>query len=316
MNLFASIDIGTHSAQLLIAGLLVQDQNTQIIPKSESIHSVKLGLEMSAENPFIAQSSLERLKTALLDFRKTIHFTGAQLKCIVLTQACRQAQNQDEVLQIIRDIFSFEAQIISGELESMWCWQAIAHLHQTQDFVMIDVGAGSTEISDGTFWLSHPEGALSLSAEHGVIPNENLHKILIKKFKDYALKNCFKKKLYLSGGSAAILGALILDLKSEDIENSDKTTSSQKLEGLEISLDDIQMTITRLSQISADLRAQLPGLGSGRSHIIIPGLFMIRALVQFFQPTQILLSVQGLCLGALVHSLGLNQGDTHVINEN
>jgi exopolyphosphatase/guanosine-5'-triphosphate,3'-diphosphate pyrophosphatase len=71
------------------------------------------------------------------------------------------------------------------------------------------------------------------------------------------------------------------------------------IEGLEMSIADLEAVTTRISNLSKELRAMPPGLENGRSDVIICGLFWLRSLLEKLRVETFRISTAGLRFGLL-----------------
>ncbi|HSQ42656.1 MAG TPA: phosphatase, partial [Fibrobacteraceae bacterium] len=265
----ASIDIGSHSSLLLIADWAETPEGLRLEPRVQKMEVIRLGEALHDENP-IPMERLKELTSVLTHFRQTLHALGANLQRVVMTEAVRRAPNAEEVISLVESVLWIKPEILEGVEEAKLSWAAVAHWHGV-DLVTIDVGGGSTEISQGRDFLSIPVGALRLKNQMGVIPGPEYKKWCKETFAGFDLKPFAKRPVTLVGGTAVALAILHLNLQQYEWN---------QLEGLDLGMDDLEKVIQRLCNLSKELRAQLPGLDHGRSEVVICGLFWIRSLLE------------------------------------
>ncbi|MDR2732065.1 MAG: hypothetical protein LBB36_02485 [Fibromonadaceae bacterium] len=280
----ASIDIGSHSAVLLVAkkeesGLKALVQKIEVCRLGEDIHATG---EISAER-------LESLCEILAGFRALAHSLGAELKVAAMTEAIRKAKNQEEVLQKTEKVLWVKPRIVSGEEEAELSYKAVSNVYG-QNILTIDVGGGSTELSNGKNFLSVPTGALALYEQMGAIPGPEYKKWAKDFFRELNLKPFAKRDSYFVGGTAVALGMLAKEMQNFD---------ANALEGQTIFVADIERIIIHLSNLSKELRNSMPGLEQGRGDVIICGLYWIRSLCEKLKIDSIKISTLGLRFGLL-----------------
>jgi exopolyphosphatase/guanosine-5'-triphosphate,3'-diphosphate pyrophosphatase len=286
-KLYASVDIGSNSSILLIAAM---GDDGKLQSKLQKNEVCRLG---DLQNGQISTARLEQLKVILRRFRQSIHNTGAKLEAVVMTEAVRRAENQDHILNIVKDSLWQDAQILSEEQEALLGWQAIAGSYGNE-CITLDVGGGSSEISNGDDFLSLPQGALNLTKRFGSLPSPELEAFFQEEWANIDWKAFQQKKLFLIGGTATALAMLIHNLQHFEEET---------LENSSFNLEQMDQAISRLSNLSDEIRSQLPGLEQGRGEIIICGLRLLRWLCQQLNPTEIHYSTQGLRFGVLYNAL-------------
>jgi exopolyphosphatase/guanosine-5'-triphosphate,3'-diphosphate pyrophosphatase len=285
----ASIDIGSHSTLLLIADWDQVGGKARLMPKVQKVEVVRLGEDLHSTGT-ISPERIAELVSVLTTFRQTAHALGARIDRVVMTEAVRKAGNQAEVLEAVEKALWIKPEILAGEDEARLSWAAVAHWHGSEQLT-IDVGGGSTELSQGRTFLSIPIGALRLKNEMGVIPGPEYKKWSKETFAGLELKPYAKMPVTLVGGTAVALGMLHLGLSKFD---------GSILEGLELSMEELDKVITRISDLSKELRTQLPGLENGRSEVIICGLFWIRSLLEKLKAERFRISTLGLRFGVLL----------------
>ncbi len=288
--LYATVDIGSNSALLLVATVVDGKLNT----KFQQIGTCQLGRGVEGEDDVAGQESIKKTKKVLIKFRQTINNLGAQLVKVVLTEATRRAKNKNEILTLVRDTLMFEPDIISGQEEALWTWESIRNHYEIDDFISLDIGAGSTEICDGEQSISLPLGALDLKGKFGKIPADDIKEFIDAILQGQELECYKKKKIFLIGGTATAL-AMIDTGQTEFI--------IEKVEGHECGRHSVKEWINKLGNMSNEIRDQLPGLDENRSEIMIPGLHVIERCYAALGSDTATISTLGLRYGALLKSI-------------
>lgn len=302
--LYASIDVGTNSALLLIAQVqseTLADESTRprLEPKLEKLYSVRLGEDLKADTQEIevSESTYQRLKEAMVSFRQVIHNLGAELLAVTFTEALRKAGNRSEILDRVNQIFELhqvEAKLLSGPEEAFGSWLGIAHYYNRLEFVSLDIGAGSTELSTREDRISIPVGALRISQEFGPIPSDQIRDWILGQTEEVPWDTYKQLPVYLCGGTATALAALNLKLETWD---------GTAVEAYPVDHSLLQRTTMRLSDLSADVRNALPGLDKGRGELIIPGLRILEVYLEKITPEVCRVTNLGLRYGILVQIL-------------
>jgi len=270
----ASIDIGSNSVILLVAKK--EGENVKALVQKVSV--CKLG-----------EDSIETLCEILTRYRGIAHSLGAQIKAVAMTEAMRKAENQEEILQAVERVVWIKPRIITGEEEAELSYKAVSKIYG-EDILTVDIGGGSTELSNGKKFLSIPVGALYLYRKMGAMPGPEYKKWAKDFFKEINFKPYSKRESYFVGGTAVALGMLACEMQTYDAE---------ALEGRSIFVADIERVIIHLSNLSKELRNALPGLEQGRGDIIICGLYWMRSLCEKLKIDSIKISTLGLRFGLL-----------------
>ncbi|MCQ2108143.1 MAG: phosphatase [Fibrobacter sp.] len=287
-KLIATVDIGSHSCLMLIAAF----EEGKLVPKLQKAEVCRLGEDVYSEDGEpcpISEKKIKELCDIMVKFRMDLHALGANLQAVVMTEAMRRASNQEEVLDAVEKAIWVRPQIISGEQEGKLTYRSVKEWHG-EDIVTVDIGGGSTELSNGETTFSIPVGALKMFKEMGPIPGPEYKKFVKEAFKDVSFKGMTKKQVFLIGGTGTALAMVYLDKQQFDYK---------AIEGLELTIRDLEAVTTRISNLSKELRAMLPGLENGRHEVIICGLFWLKSLLEKLRVESFKISTAGLRFGLL-----------------
>ena len=313
-KLIATVDIGSHSCILLIAAFesstLSASSGTEsptettdakdaepaevsadqkvLVPKLQKVEVCRLGEDIY-ECGKITEKRIRELEAIMTKFRMDLHALGANLKAAVMTEAMRNAENPDEVIAAVEKTLWMKPRIISGEEEGKLTYRSVKEWHG-EGIVTIDIGGGSTELSNGDTTFSIPVGALKMFKAMGPIPGPEYKKFVKETFKEVSFKGMTKKPVYLIGGTGTALAMVYLNKQQFDYK---------AIEGLELSISDLDAVTTKISNLSKELRAMLPGLENGRHEVIICGLFWLKSLLEKLRVETFKISTAGLRFGLL-----------------
>ena len=327
-KLIATVDIGSHSCILLIAAFeelplstgstgsptlsgtespaeAIASKDTEpaevsaekgdgtaprkvLVPKLQKVEVCRLGEDIY-EHGKITEKRMKELEAIMTKFRMDLHALGANLKAAVMTEAMRNAENPDEVIAVVEKALWIKPRIISGEEEGKLTYRSVKEWHG-DGIVTIDIGGGSTELSNGANTFSIPVGALKMFKAMGPIPGPEYKKFVKETFKEVSFKGMTKKPVYLIGGTGTALAMVYLNKQQFDYK---------AIEGLELSINDLDAVTTRISNLSKELRAMLPGLENGRHEVIICGLFWLKSLLEKLRVETFKISTAGLRFGLL-----------------
>ena len=294
-KLIATVDIGSHSCILLIAAFEDAPATEEgaaprkvLVPKLQKIEVCRLGEDIY-EHGAITEKRMKELEAIMTKFRMDLHALGANLKAAVMTEAMRNAENPDEVIAVVEKALWIKPRIISGEEEGKLTYRSVKEWHG-DGIVTIDIGGGSTELSNGDTTFSIPVGALKMFKAMGPIPGPEYKKFVKETFKEVSFKGMTKKPVYLIGGTGTALAMVYLNKQQFDYK---------AIEGLELSISDLDAVTTRISNLSKELRAMLPGLENGRHEVIICGLFWLKSLLEKLRVETFKISTAGLRFGLL-----------------
>ncbi len=259
-----------------------------LVPKLQKVEVCRLGEDIY-EYGKITPERIHELVQIMTKFRMDLHALGADLKAVAMTEAMRKAENPDEVIEAVEKAVWVKPRVITGEEEGKLTYRSVKEWHGTGN-VTIDIGGGSTELSNGETTFSIPVGALKMFKAMGPIPGPEYKKFIKETFKELSFKGMTKKPVYLIGGTGTALAMVFLNKQVFDYK---------AIEGLEMSLSDLEAVTTRITNLSKELRAMLPGLENGRHEVIICGLFWLRSLLEKLRVETFKISTAGLRFGLL-----------------
>ena len=147
---FATIDLGTNTALLLVAER-EQGGFKAILERAEI---TRLGQGVDASR-LLKPEAMRRSAEAIAEYARLAADLGVEPKDIaaVTTSAARDAQNSDELIALVRALAGVELEIIPGETEAALTYVgATADLDVSEDatLAVFDIGGGSSELILGT----------------------------------------------------------------------------------------------------------------------------------------------------------------------
>jgi len=145
---YAAIDIGSNAVRLLIADLT--DNDGIISFKKNTLIRVPLRLGDNAFlDQFISDKKAEDLLKTMQAFKNLMDVYKVTDYMACATSALREAENGQELVKKIKEKTDLNLEIVEGEREAHIIYSS--HIEQTLDrkknYLYIDVGGGSTELS-------------------------------------------------------------------------------------------------------------------------------------------------------------------------
>mgnify|MGYP006288535887 CR=1 FL=1 len=143
---FATIDIGTNTAQLLV----VERDGDALRRRHAAERFVRLGEGVDASGR-IGDAAQGRLLETLREHRQTAREHGAEQIVVAGTSALRDAANREGVRTRVRRELRLNVQLLSGQQEAAWSFAAACAAFDdlTGPCLVVDVGGGSTELVAG-----------------------------------------------------------------------------------------------------------------------------------------------------------------------
>ena len=145
---YAAIDIGSNAVRLLIADII--ENNGSISFKKNTLIRVPLRL---GDDAFLNQHISDKKATDLIKsmqaFRNLMDVYKVQEYLAFATSAMREAKNGDDVVARVKEEARIDLEIIAGQKEAkiIYASHAEQNIDKTKNYLYIDVGGGSTELS-------------------------------------------------------------------------------------------------------------------------------------------------------------------------
>ncbi len=145
--LFASIDVGSNAARLLISEIVEKEDNVSIKKHTFVRVPLRLGLDVF-ESGFISENKINKLITTLLAFKSIIEVNDIKYYRACATAAMREAKNNSEIIKKIKKEIGLNLEVIDGieEARIVSLNNSVLGNSDKKITMFIDVGGGSTEI--------------------------------------------------------------------------------------------------------------------------------------------------------------------------
>jgi len=303
----AIIDIGSNSIRLVIylkrhSGAYAELYNFKEVARLSSHINEKQEL---------TEKGIHNLVQTLNRLHKILLFHEADEIIPVATAAIRNASNQIEILQAIKDNNLFDIKVLSGYEEAYYGYLAVVNSTNLDTGITIDIGGGSTEITlfkhgQLLHYHSFPFGAITL--KQSFMKGNQLSFVERKELSHY-LQEEFQSLPWLHqtnnypvigiGGSARNL-ALIHQRK--------RNYPLAGLHQYQVPYDDVVMLNNMLQAQTVDERLQIDGLSKDRVDIIIPASEAIRTLMEVTSSPLFIMSNKGLRDGIFLEKLLQERG--------
>jgi exopolyphosphatase/guanosine-5'-triphosphate,3'-diphosphate pyrophosphatase len=268
----AVVDIGTNSTRLLVAdvdggGLSELDRRTTV---------TRLGDRLEASGR-LADSAMERVSTALSEYRAAIDRHGAERVVAVATSAMRDAANGPRFRDEIERRFGIDARTISGDEEARLTFLgATAGRDLGAHTLVIDIGGGSTEFvtgrpgADPGFHVSTRMGSVRQTERHlhGDPPTRDELAALaadVNSIVDAGVPAPVREPVETGiavAGTATSLAAIDQELDPYDPE---------RVHGYRLGLATCERLLGRLAELPLERRRELRGLHPDRAPTIVAG---------------------------------------------
>ncbi len=299
----AIVDLGTNTFNLLIAE--VSDTGFKTVHKEKK--AVKLG-KSGINSGMIAPDAYRRGLTAMNYYSETIEQFKVDKIIAAATSAMRDSKNASEFISEVKQTTGIEIEVISGEKEAQLIQQGVAITlpSNIQDYVIMDIGGGSTEFiiikNNKTVWSKSYDLGVSrlldwLKPENPISPENiqtlqtRLNKELVELYKNIATHQV--KTLIGSSGSFDSIHDMLAS------KNESRATSDE-LDFSEISLDEINQQHSTLLASTLAERLEMDGLVQMRADMMVISSIEIHTVLEKCTIEKVYRSAYALKEGLLV----------------
>ncbi|MBW1703884.1 MAG: hypothetical protein JRJ86_01805 [Deltaproteobacteria bacterium] len=308
----ASIDIGSHTARLLIAEKSGPQGVLRPLIRKRGYIRLSEGFDRSGKR-IIQPDAIDRTLNVLKGFSHSLETFDVGSVNAVATGLFREAVNRDEFLDRIYERTGIRVRTITGDEEGLLTGKGVLNALNIRKgpFLIFDLGGGSTE------FLSDAEGARmvkSIPIGAGILtqaylksdPPEKEEINELTRHIDQSLEE-FLSEPYVNGdnilivgtgGTVTALGSMLHRISVEDI-------TPERINGLTLTRAQIEALFDRLRNLTIEERSKLPGLDPGRAGVIAAGSLVVVRILHFFKSVQLTVSMSDLLEGILLTCLNL-----------
>lgn len=291
----AIIDIGTNSVRLLLAE---KDEKEEWKILKKDLRSTRLGEGMT-DKAYIGKGPQERTLKAIEKFAAAARLEGADEIFAYGTSIMRDAANGPAFSDEVTSAVGIPVRILSGKEEAYYSYIGAAGTSGVVTSV-VDIGGGSTEICMGfgtDIGMRHSFrlGCVRCSKQFDTTTPRGvaeLKKHCFDLFRHTELMQSVKnvKRWIGVGGTVTSMAAMLQELEVYD---------SAKVQDFVIHQDDVNRMLKKLCAMSYDDKCHLTGLMPERADIIVAGVAILDALMEYFALPEIIVSDRDLSEGLL-----------------
>lgn len=291
----AIIDIGTNSVRLLLAE---KDEKEEWKILKKDLRSTRLGEGMT-DKAYIGKGPQERTLKAIEEFAAAARLEGADEIFAYGTSIMRDAANGPAFSDEVTSAVGIPVRILSGKEEAYYSYIGAAGTSGVVTSV-VDIGGGSTEICMGfgtDIGMRHSFrlGCVCCSKQFDTTTPRGvaeLKKHCFDLFRHTELMQSVKnvKRWIGVGGTVTSMAAMLQELEVYD---------SAKVQDFVIHQDDVNRMLKKLCAMSYDDKCHLTGLMPERADIIVAGVAILDALMEYFALPEIIVSDRDLSEGLL-----------------
>jgi len=284
---FAAIDIGSNAARMQISSVLKHPDSISFKKVEYVRFPLRLGLDVFKKGYISSAKETEILKL-LQAYKLLMELHQVEDYMLLATSAMRDAQNGKEIAQRVKKELDLDLQIISGDQESEIVNKGILRIIDDKNYLHIDVGGGSTEIT----LFSQKKPIVSKSFEVGSV------RLLEKTVSDEmwkAMQHWVEKNIkdVVPKLTAVGIGG-----------NINKILELSKKKSKSLTIKEIEEILQKLSKYSLEELVNELELNPDRADIIVPATNVYLSVMKWAKIKEI-----------LVPGLGLKDGIMEILAE-
>jgi exopolyphosphatase/guanosine-5'-triphosphate,3'-diphosphate pyrophosphatase len=302
MNI-ASIDIGSNTVLLLIAEY--NSETGEIKSLRNEYRMPRIGRGLIKGQP-IPESSIAKMFKVLDEYKQIAENYSCQKFLVTGTNALRIASNRDEIINSLRNKFSFDLKVISGDEEAKFAFLGSTEgLNTDLPILVIDIGGGSTELilgneNDIIYSESFPFGAVNLTEN---FINDDRHSISqsIQRMQEFIQVQIEKviRKIPDEFLTAAVAGT---PTSLSCIKQNLKIYDDKKVERSILNFDFLESMINEFSKKSPkNILTDYGSVVEGREDIILAGTTILAEICRTLNIDEVIVSSKGIRYGAIVN---------------
>lgn len=299
----AFIDLGTNSVRLMLARIN-PDQSYEVL--SQQKETVRLGEGAFLDNQ-LQPGAMARAIQVCKQFAEMARSNGVREIIAVATAAVREAENQADLIDYLREEAELDVRVISGREEARLIYLGVVSGLNIGDkkAVFIDIGGGSTELIVGDqkgYDLLDTLKLGSIRLTNMFLPNENgtvsanRYQQMQTYVRNAVVRSVQHVKQYpikLAIGSSGTI------LNLAQIAYQTKKSKEREV----LPLNRLKPVVRLLCGLTLDERRRVPGINPERADIIIGGAAILETLMTELGLDSIRVSERGLREGLLIDYL-------------
>jgi exopolyphosphatase/guanosine-5'-triphosphate,3'-diphosphate pyrophosphatase len=306
----AAIDVGTNSFHLLVARVTADGV---VEPLEHAKEMVRLG--DSAFKGLISPDAFSRGVEAIKRFRTLGEGSGCDAIVAVATSAVREAENGGDFVRVIRDETGIQLTVIGGAEEARLIYlgaRAALSLGGRRALI-VDIGGGSVELivgdaRDAYFSTSLKLGVLRLLGDwpfaDPITPDQRAR-----------LAEHLHRQLEGPLGSARKIGFDLVAMSSGTARAVGELTPLGTERPRRVLFKNVYALEDRLCALTASERAKLPGLDARRIDSIVPGVILVRSLLEVAHADDYVLCEGALREGLVADYAAINRPGIALVDE-
>lgn len=274
------LDVGSNSVHLEV---IDAHHSAPPLPFTSFKHEVKLTDYLDERNQ-ISRLGIEALISAISQSTSEAQSLDLDELLAFATSAIREADNGEEVINEVRERTTIDLQVLSGDEEAQFTFLAVRRWFgwSAGELLVFDIGGGSLEIARGSeesasFTQSVMLGAGRLT--RSFLDGDPFTEKSIKKLEDFIVATLrpIRDMIQIPPNEIAVGTSKTF----RTLERLSREFLDKKYSGLTV--ESMTEIANGLSKMSNKERKNLPGISQTRSHQIVAGALVAKAIMKEFK---------------------------------
>jgi len=283
----AVIDIGTNTVKLLVADI----RDGQVWPVVSKDQTTRLGEGVAATRQ-LSPAAIARTMAAITGYVADARELEVAGLTAFTTSAARDADNQQEFLDAVRQHCGLAVEVLTGQREAELIFRGVSSDPDWSQrrLLVLDIGGGSAEFIQGQAgsverWASLPLGAVRLTEQFRENSfaelAEHVRTLLRAALTGYAVAG---RQFIATGGATTTLGRV----------------ATGKADHASLTFEEVSGLVAHLNAMPLAERRQVPGLPPERADIIVAGGAVLMFAMEALGAMNLTVSTRNLRYGALL----------------
>jgi exopolyphosphatase/guanosine-5'-triphosphate,3'-diphosphate pyrophosphatase len=320
----AVVDIGTNSTRLLIADVDRDSGALRELVRRSEVTRLGEGVDASGS---LADAAIDRVRKVLCEYHDEIDAHDCEANLAVLTSAVRDADNGEQFAARLREDYSLDARVLSGEEEAQLTFlgamsgragpddtagqsgEGAVAASADEPTVVIDVGGGSTEFVVGRehkagFHVSLQAGVVRMGERHihsDPPEPEELQALASDVRAVFADGLPTSEREHVKRGIAVAGTATQAAAIEQELDPYDPTL----VDGYDLQLGTIELLLARLADIDEAKRREVVGLHPDRAPTIVAGMIVLGEALRAFDLEHVEVSEHDILHGGALRLAGV-----------
>lgn len=291
----AIVDIGSNTIRLIVFDV---EENSRSFKKILN-KRYTAGLITYVHDGELSRKGIKKLIKTLSSIKNIVEELSVDSFTPFATASLRNLDNTEEVLEEVQKSLEIKIDVLEQVEEAFLGNIGIRSEIDIKEGITIDIGGASTEIV--YFEEDGPSDFINLKTGSLLLFGENVSTILPKKKEIRSIEKSIKReiksysfsqkadKLIGIGGTIRTTGKVIGDLWGEDEKN--------------FTLDDVYKLLDLIKDRNTEAIRSIIRTNPARIHTIVPGIIILRTVMEKFGMYEIQVSSNGLREGYLIYKV-------------